>query len=121
YLDDSERDEDGDGLSNFDETRGCMNRTLWNGLYKDEAPYPLSYAGTDLDDPDTDGDGVLDGADDQDNDDVPNVMERSRALAANTGFASRTATTARAGLPSQAWVNPFNPCLPHFMSRTCPV
>ncbi len=121
YLDDSERDEDGDGLSNFDETRGCMNRGLWDALYKDEAPYPLSYSGTDLDDPDTDGDGILDGADDQDHDGIPNVMECSRALAGNTGLDSRTATTARAGLPSQAWVNPFNPCLPHFKSRTCPV
>jgi hypothetical protein len=119
YLDDAERDEDGDGLSNFDETRGCMNRALWDGLYKDEAPYPLSYAGTDLDDPDTDGDGVLDGADDQDHDDIPNLMECSRSLAANLARDSRAATTARVGTPASGWVNPFNPCLPHLMSRTC--
>jgi hypothetical protein len=119
YLDDAERDEDGDGLSNFDETTGCMNRPLWDSLYKDEKPYTLSYPGTDFDDGDTDGDGVLDGADDQDHDDIPNIMECSRALAGNTGLDARTATVARAGLPSQAWVNPYNPCLPHKRSRTC--
>ena len=37
--------------------------------------YYLDYAGTRLDDADTDGDGMRDGADDQDHDDVPNVME----------------------------------------------
>ena len=121
YLDDAERDEDGDGLSNFDETTGCMNRPLWDSLYKDEKPYTLSYPGTDFDDADTDGDGVLDGADDQDHDDIPNIMECSRALAGNTGLDARTATIARPGLPSQAWVNPYNPCLPHWKSRTCPV
>ena len=34
-----------------------------------------TYAGTDLVDADTDGDGVRDGADDQDHDDIPNIME----------------------------------------------
>ena len=46
--------------------------------YKSEKPYPITYAGTDLVDPDTDGDSVRDGADDQDHDDVPNLMELSR-------------------------------------------
>jgi IPT/TIG domain-containing protein len=125
YLDDSERDEDGDGLTNFDETRGCMNRSLWDNLYKDEAPYPLEFAGTDLDDPDSDGDGVLDGADDQDHDDIPNIVECSRSLAAaaNGGTAvpldSRTLPAAPLGRPAQGFVNPFNPCLPHTQSRTC--
>ena len=64
---------------------------------------------------------MLDGADDQDHDDIPNIMECSRALAGNTGLDARTATIARPGLPSQAWVNPYNPCLPHWKSRTCPV
>ena len=44
-----------------------------------ERPYPIAYAGTQVDDADTDGDGVLDGADDQDHDDVPNLMELSRS------------------------------------------
>jgi hypothetical protein len=120
YLTDAERDEDADGLTNFAETRGCMNSELWRQLYKDEAPFPVIYAGTDLDDADTDGDGILDGADDQDHDDVPNIMECSRSLAANLGEDAPTATLARGGLPSQGWVNPFNPCLPHWRSRTCP-
>jgi hypothetical protein len=126
YLDDSERDEDGDGLSNFDETRGCMNRSLWDNLYRDEAPYPLEYAGTDLDDADTDGDGVLDGADDQDHDDVPNIMECSRQLAAapDNGTAMArdprpTSLAAPTNRPLDGFVNPFNPCLPHTQSRTC--
>jgi hypothetical protein len=120
YLNDGERDEDGDGLTNFDETRGCMNSELWRLLYGDEKPFPVLYAGTDLDDADTDGDGIVDGADDQDHDDVPNVMECSRARAAGTGMDLRTATTARANLPASGFVNPFNPCEPHFLSRTCP-
>jgi hypothetical protein len=119
YLDDAERDEDADGLSNFDETRGCMSRVLWDGLYKEEKAYPLTYSGTDLADEDTDGDGVLDGADDQDNDDVPNIMECSRILAANMSPDARTATTVRSPLPAAGWVNPYNPCLPHRKSRTC--
>jgi hypothetical protein len=122
YLDDAERDEDADGLSNFDETRGCMNRNLWDVLYSDETPYTLAYSGTDVVDPDTDGDGILDGADDQDHDDIPNIMECSRYLATGGLADPRTATAARpeASLPAAGWVNPFNPCLPHFLSRTCP-
>src|SRR3712207_8201075 len=54
------------GLSNYAETGGCMNRQLWTTLFPKETPYPLAFAGTDLDDPDSDGAGVRDGADDQD-------------------------------------------------------
>ena len=50
----------------------------------------MAYAGTDLTNPDTDGDGIRDGADDQDHDDIPNVMELSRFEASggpeNAGF-----------------------------------
>ena len=49
------------------------------------SPSSAKYAGTDLTNPDTDGDGVRDGADDQDHDDIPNVMELSRT-AASGGF-----------------------------------
>jgi hypothetical protein len=129
-LDDAERDEDADGLSNFAETRGCMNRKLWDGLFKDETPYPLTYPGTRLDDPDTDLDGVRDGADDQDHDDVPNIMECNRLLAAGLdtdpdpdvvflGEDARDAENPRPGLTASGFVNPFNPCLPHKKSRTC--
>jgi hypothetical protein len=119
WLNDAERDEDADGLTNFSETRGCMSRGLWDKLYLEEAPYPLAYAGTDLADGDTDGDGVLDGADDQDNDDVPNIMECSRSAAAGRGRDPRDANAVQANLPATGFVNPFNPCLPHYRSRTC--
>jgi hypothetical protein len=127
-LDDAERDEDADGLSNFAETRGCMNRALWDNMFKFETKYPLSYSGTNLVDADTDGDGIRDGADDQDHDDVPNIMECNRLLAAGVDTAPADgildedppdATTPRAGLPASGFVNPFNPCLPHRASRTC--
>jgi hypothetical protein len=127
-LDDAERDEDADGLSNYAETRGCMNRGLWDRLFKYETKYPLSYASTDLDDADSDGDGVRDGADDQDHDDVPNIMECNRLLAAGIDTTpadgildedSPDASTPRAGLTASGFVNPFNPCLPHRGSRSC--
>src|SRR3712207_7420019 len=59
----SERDEDADGLTNWAETRGCMQQSYWTALYKKETKYPLTYPGTRHDDPDTDGDGIRDGAD----------------------------------------------------------
>ena len=34
YLSDDERDEDGDGLSNFDETHGRMTQDYWKGCYR---------------------------------------------------------------------------------------
>jgi hypothetical protein len=120
-LSDSERDEDADGLSNWAETRGCMNPKYWEGVYDKETPYYLSYSGTQLDDADTDGDGIRDGADDQDHDDVPNLMECSRVLA--SGLAADPVDEEQ-GDPHRVWkgfVNPFNPCLPHVKSRTCKV
>jgi hypothetical protein len=120
YLDDAERDEDADGLNNFHETRHCTNRELWDALYDRETKYYLSYAGTRLDDPDSDGDGVRDGADDQDHDDVPNVMECSRALASQHVEDPRPPVAdPQLGRPWEGFVNPFNPCIPHRFSRTC--
>jgi hypothetical protein len=121
-LDDSERDEDADGLTNVAESSGCMKPSYWTALYTKESPYPVAYEGTALDDPDTDGDGIRDGADDQDHDDVPNVMECSRSLAANWPAEDPrdpTPIPLPDGRPWKGWVNPFNPCLPHAYSRTC--
>jgi hypothetical protein len=118
-LSDSERDEDADGLTNFAETRGCMNREYWAGLYNKETPYYLAYAGTQLDVADTDGDGLRDGADDQDHDDVPNVMECSRTAASGIARDAMDLNQAPANRPWKGFVNPFNPCLPHVKSRTC--
>jgi hypothetical protein len=127
WLDDSERDEDADGLSNYQETLGCMNRGFWNNVFSKETPYPLTYAPTRLDDADSDGDGIRDGADDQDHDDVPNLMECNRVLAAGIDDNGdgrldedpRSAQAPRGTINASGFVNPFNPCLPHASSRTC--
>lgn len=130
FLSDDERDEDADGLTNFDELRSRMTSAYWAACYSNEAPFPIVYAGTSATDPDSDGDLVRDGADDQDHDDIPNVMELSRLAAsglwdAEPGFTCKLAE----GLPtppdpnhSEAYgrVNPYNPCLPATWSRTCP-
>ena len=127
YLSDNERDEDADGLTNFDETHGRMTRVYWDSCYLIEKPFDLPFAEPDVLDPDTDGDGVRDGADDQDHDDVPNMMEVSRQAASGLYDGKRDCLPAD-GLPSPpatnhptayGRVNPFNPCLPAFWSRTC--
>ena len=88
FLSDEERDEDADGLSNLDELRSRMTREYWTSCYATEKmppaapgqlPVPLSFV-----DADSDGDGVRDGADDEDHDDFPNIMELSRKRA--SGF-----------------------------------
>jgi hypothetical protein len=129
WLSDDERDEDADGLSNYDETHGRLTTEYWKSCYGGERVYYVPYTGTDLADPDTDGDGVRDGADDQDNDDVPNVMELSRRAA--SGFDDTDgrdcAPRKEPSLPTKPGragdygrVNPFNPCLPNLRARTCP-
>jgi IPT/TIG domain len=137
YLSDEERDEDADGLMNFDENGGRLRSGWWASCYSVEAPYYVTYAGTDLTDLDSDGDGVRDGADDQDHDDFPNVMELSRIAASNPheddrelGRSCKLAKAIQEALegaePPIYWhpdsygrVNPFNPCLPVTSSRTC--
>jgi hypothetical protein len=135
YLSDAERDEDADGLINFDEDRGRVRADWWTSCYPDEAPYYIAYSDTDIADPDTDGDGVRDGADDQDHDDFPNVMELSRIDASGLndtegGQPCQLAESIENMFedidPPHYWhpdaygrVNPFNPCLPVTASRTC--
>ena len=82
-VSDDERDEDGDGLTNLDELHSRMTPEYWAACYGDENPYPIAYSGTSATDSDSDGDGILDGADDQDHDDVPNIMELSRFMASH--------------------------------------
>ena len=140
-VSDLERDEDIDGLSNYDELRGRMQPGYWTSCYAMEAAAPIGYEGTSLVDADTDGDGVRDGADDQDHDDVPNIMELSRNEASNglndTDGSGKACTPDpdilkqdldADGKPdplifnhpgSYGRVNPFNPCLPFDDSRTC--
>lgn len=123
-LSDEERDEDADGLSNFEETRGCGLQDYWSKLYDKETAYYLTYASTAVDNADSDGDGVRDGADDADHDDLPNLMECSRNLATTLDFDPRPAQYdppgARLAPPYDiGFVNPFNPCLPSRTSRSC--
>jgi hypothetical protein len=113
------RDADNDGLGNWDEAHGPMQPDWWKTKYDGtnavkETPYPVTYAGTDLFDPDSDGDGVLDGADDQDHDGLPNSFEVHRPSNWPTIYIS----LAHAGTAQYARVNPFNPCKPVW-SPTC--
>ena len=102
-----------------------MSAGWWKACYAAEAPFPIAFAGTRPFDADSDGDGVRDGADDQDFDDVPNIMELYRSLAGNVapqgGCNDPDAPEIDpATVPAETWVNPFNPCLPDPWSRTCP-
>ena len=72
-----------------------MSPSWWEACYSDEKPYPIKYAGTRPYDADSDGDGVLDGADDQDFDDVPNIMELSRNMAGDCPIQAEHAATRR--------------------------
>ena len=97
-----------------------MNRELIDTLYEraQEKPYPLPFQQPDWLDKDSDGDGVLDGADDQDHDDVSNLNELSRLLA--VGLPRPTALPlAPLAKPPTGWIQPYNPCLPDIHSRTC--
>jgi len=120
-LSDDERDEDADGLTNYDESVGRMTPGYWAGCYKKEKPYPVPYAGTDAVDTDSDGDGVRDGADDQDHDDVPNLWELSRNAASGRAIVVSCDDTGAIEdpAPTKGVVNPFNPCAPYVDSRTC--
>lgn len=97
-LTDDERDVDADGLTNWDEAHGRMDPAWWKKIVDDELPYTITYLATGWLDPDTDGDGLLDGPDDVDHDGWANSSEVERG---------------------PYWVQPFNPCLPDPFSPTC--
>jgi hypothetical protein len=102
-LTDDERDADGDGLSDMVEFNNHGVQAYWGALYKDEKPYTERvFAEPNALDPDSDGDGILDGADDQDVDGYDNFTEMELARG-------------RTGLFVQA----YNPCLPDPYSITC--
>jgi len=128
-LSDDERDADADGLGNWDEIRGRMTEAWWVAQHdgKNE-PRESAYPGIDfLDmedtapaynahvDPDMDGDGVLDGADDNDHDGLTNQFEVNRPVdwMADAGFAPPVFPAPNAW----AYVNPFNPCKPYNSER----
>ncbi|WP_324904699.1 IPT/TIG domain-containing protein [Baekduia sp.] len=104
-LTDDERDEDGDGLSNMVELNFRGEQEWWKTVdqYKDEKPYAIrQFSDLDPTNPDSDGDGILDGADDQDNDGWSNFVE-AQLSRLQVGYR----------------VQPFNPCLPDPHAATC--
>jgi IPT/TIG domain len=112
-LSDDERDVDFDVLANWDELRGRLSYGWWKGgPYKTEKDYWIvPFAGLDFLDPDSDGDAIADGADDQDHD-----HDASHALT-NVDELSRALTNPSTGTPLR--INPYNPCLPDPSSRSC--
>jgi hypothetical protein len=114
---DDERDADADGLNNYVETTGPGTAAWWKAYFATREPtpnWPTSYYGAFLqrpfadveaNDPDVDGDGLLDGEDDQDNDDIRNLDEMYDITAAYSNGNRK---------------NAFNPCAPDTSSRTCP-
>jgi hypothetical protein len=151
---DGERDADADGLANrLESSRGPYSNTWWQGFwaskrflptvepwksgaycgarpgYFDERP----FADLDIADPDVDGDTLLDGEDDQDNDDYTNILEMYE-----TEFDQSGNPVDVDGNGNPAWcgwgpgvvptidvggvdmpVNAMNPCVPNPDSRTC--
>jgi hypothetical protein len=161
---DQERDADGDGLNNWLEAaRGPSNNGWWLKFWANDKQFspPIEpwadkaycagygdstlqapgyfdlrpFADLDMADSDVDGDSLLDGEDDQDNDDVNNITELYETV--KDGDQNGTP------LPSGRWaqpdwcgytggvvpsinfggvtsaINPFNPCAPNPTARTC--
>jgi hypothetical protein len=115
-LTDDERDFDGDGLSNVTEFTGRGTQAWWKAIdWKIPPPHGSggnsyvepwysrrAFSDPDPVDPDSDGDGILDGVDDQDNDGWTNFVEMQLGRG-QSGYR----------------VHPFNPCLPDPHARTC--
>jgi len=145
---DDERDADADGLSNFLESaKGPGQPAWWSAFFASERmkaePWgskPATtcgqefgyfkerpFASLDIADHDVDGDTLLDGEDDQDNDDISNIAELYEVvydLDGDGGFTCGTITYPSYDLDPGPGVDPhginaFNPCAPNPNSRTC--
>jgi hypothetical protein len=118
---DDERDADGDGLGNWDEQHGRFTEEWWPSTFNG-SPLPKESQYPELDfldnedladrdaaaDPDMDGDGVLDGADDHDHDGLSNSFEVHRP----GDYMADAFGPPAPGPNIWAYVNPFNPCKP---------
>jgi hypothetical protein len=135
-LTDDERDADGDGLSNWDEAHGRMTAGWWQAAYDGtngplETPHTVTFGPVSMLDPDSDGDGLVDGADDTDFDGLTNAFEVERpagwgstyvsvgpAVFHNYNPVSNVADTdisdpdSDPGFRYYARTQPFNPCKP---------
>jgi hypothetical protein len=128
-LSDDERDVDGDGIGNWDEQHGRFTEAWWPAKHdganepKESKYYGINFldvadlsSGLAMVVADMDGDGVLDGNDDQDHDGLSNKFELNRPPDWLTGvqppLGDPTTWTAPWG-----YVNPFNPCKPFFSAR----
>jgi hypothetical protein len=121
---DGNKDVDNDGLTNIQETHTTMRIHWWEVQYDGtngpkETPYPDAarrFAEPSFVDPDTDGDGILDGNDDQDHDGYPNWFESARPVDWADTYTSAIRYPFGTGIPPHtnrlARVNPFNPCKP---------
>src|SRR5437588_5809830 len=145
FLSDDERDADNDGLTNWDECCGRMTADWWDKEYSGKSggfPKETRYADrsfpeVDPMNPDSDGDGILDGADDQDHDGLSNAFEVSRPWDWFVTYVSTGPPSAHDGVVPDflkvsnggpipdavtpnpwARVQPYNPCKPVF-SKTC--
>lgn len=130
WLSDDEKDADADGLSNWLERSGPLSGQAWwtkfiedkanivgCGASYTESKYPgPEYKGLSFVDGDSDGDGVLDGADDIDHDGFSNKDEAFRPA----NWCSTYVSTHVNGGDPYARVQPFNPCKPVY-SDACHV
>lgn len=140
---DDERDADGDGLANWLESvRGPSNAEYQQGFWgqerfavpdwpetKETCSQPAGFYGQrpfadlDLANPDVDGDSLLDGEDDQDNDDVNNISELYEIVSDLDGDGQASCVPDAPSIDfggESRLVNAFNPCAPNPASRTCP-
>jgi len=140
---DDERDADRDGLSNWLESDFGPNDPQWQSGYwgqadfgvpawpkvKDTCPQQAGFFGQrpfaslDLADRDVDGDGLLDGEDDQDNDDFSNIVELYETSYDLDGDGQASCLPGAASIDvagESRLVNAFNPCAPNPSSRSCP-
>jgi hypothetical protein len=137
---DHERDADADGLSNrLESARGPATNAWWATYWASFQPAPEPFPKTsfgffdkrpfgdlDLANPDVDGDGLLDGEDDQDNDDYDNITELYETEYDLDGDGNPIVDSKGKPFPSlfragDNWiVNAMNPCAPDIAAKTCP-